>query len=235
MDPIVTFGLASGAVGFLDFGASILQWMVQSRETKARLSIEDYIEWLRRENHAELLERVEANRSTVSAAIECVKDAVLGAIFEHEANSEKRHAELQRLFARLHMIEVPNLRAQILHDVRTGTDIDNRTHTKFRMDFSLTNLSPWPASIQAGSVMLSDGGVDLPAHLNLWIHDLPYNLAGGAAMNLRAETGALPLSGRAGRSPQFQSLTVQIAQDGGQNHVFVASPTPAEIWLRELP
>ena len=97
MDPITALNTGGSLASILGLSTTLLQWIASSKESKAKLTIEEYLEWLRRRNHGEVLDALRDNQSAVpalEALVDQLKDSVVQATLLHEAGSERRHKEL---------------------------------------------------------------------------------------------------------------------------------------------
>ena len=73
---------------------SIVQWFKAAASDETRQTIEDYLEWLRRENHTEILTAIQDHTGELGAIREIIaslRGAFLEALNVHERASQERH------------------------------------------------------------------------------------------------------------------------------------------------
>lgn len=90
-------GTVADCLEIIGAGASVVQWLRSLKQSKTDATINEYLEWLRRQNHLDLLRQLEGNQAALdglSQTIEQIKDGVFGAILAHEASTAERHDQI---------------------------------------------------------------------------------------------------------------------------------------------
>jgi len=63
IDPSQILGPGADIATFVGLGATFVQWLISSKTADHQGTIQDYLEWLRRQNHNELLELLSRSES----------------------------------------------------------------------------------------------------------------------------------------------------------------------------
>lgn len=191
---------------------TMIQWMISTRHDASRMTIENYLEWLRRKDHKEVLASIEANREQALQLLEDLKESVLRAIVSHEINSQERHNDLKSTLEELLGLDLPRLKLRMPDGViQSG---GGRETVRFRVDFEVINESRSEATIRRGEAVLIDGDEEVKAFLH------PGSIPGGVlrlnthrgADSFFMETRDLLLKGRNGRKPTFKFLSLDVIQ-----------------------
>lgn len=215
MDAKIAELLATGGTlaSYAGLGTTILQWIVSNRERRSELTVGDYLEWLRRNNHNELVERLTANHSAIDAlelVLDETKNAVLEAITEHEFNSQNRHDALVALIMKAQELDTPILKITTEGLVTHSENLNNYT---LRIYFLVVNTSNCIATITGGKVRINDGttSMEFPIRMN-WNPPLLTIPPSGGAHQAEAYSNAITKAD----SPDpfnFESLEISLAQE----------------------
>lgn len=134
-DPIGT------VLGIASIGATFTQWLVESGKDRKRQTIDEYLEWLRRRDHAETMAAVEQNRQVLVDLIESVKTAVLTTIADYEMLETTRHEQLMLLLTRFTEVSVPRLEFSFRRELHRDSHLSGQTGCGFSFDALFVNRS----------------------------------------------------------------------------------------------
>jgi hypothetical protein len=221
MDLITALSTGGSLASITGLLTTLLQWIATSRESKAKLTIEEYLEWLRRRNHEEVLAVLQGNQSALTdleALVNELKDSVVQATVLHEAGSERRHRELLEWLAKQKLLDHPKLEIstkgveQAVHNPSQGT-------VSYRIQFRVVNISRSRATITKATVLMQDGDEEFERVIPVPEHCYDV-LPNRGSLQITAGTPPLPLQGRGDRKPELKSLRLDLAQDE-ITHAFV--------------
>jgi hypothetical protein len=213
MDPITALSMGGSLASITGLSMTLLQWIASSKESKAKLTIEEYLEWLRRRNHEEVLDALRDNQSALSALealVDQLKDSVVQATLLHETGSERRHRELLEWLAQQKLLDYPKLEIQTDRGVEEAVRSPTTGTVFYQIQFRVVNVSKSHATITGGTVIMQDGDEEIQCQIPSYNYDIPPDKG---SMELRARTKPLPLQNRGDRKPEFRSLKLKLAQD----------------------
>ncbi len=219
MDPNMAINLGGSLASFTSLAVSLLQWLRSERAAEVKLTVDEYLEWLRRQNHHEILRAIEANEEVIAelrAWIEGIKDSVFRAVLTHETGSECRHRELMEWLDRSTVLDHPRLDISAELGVQL---IACGTVAAFSVVFRAVNVSRCHATIVRGEATLSD----LEEELRCPVVAIGSGIAiepNRGCTSFEAKTHSMPLQGRQGNRPKLLRLELTLAQDS-RVHTYV--------------
>lgn len=225
--PSGLFENVSNAVGIAGFFSTFYQWISQSGQAKTQLTIDSYVDWLRRQEHHTLADAIEGNRQLlelVQVLIEDVKVSVLTAIDEHERNSESRHAQMIRTFQD---VGIPDLELRLHRPV--GMSMTRGAECQYSVMVNVVNRSRSKANVTGGFALLKIGeelhrvGLD---HNYSRTHLAENNGTG----QLKFESKVMPAA-----PVTLECIEVKIAQDvPGTSRIFIPTQNEADAPLTRV-
>jgi len=231
-----TLGSIASLVGV---GTTLLQWLTQVRQDGKQATIDEYLEWLRRQNHQEILSAIERTAGMLGVIESLIRDvsqktdalpdvleplitAAQTAILAELAQSETRIVvQLAQLGDMLKLLQdnsqstkkVPDPKPEF--EIQPGTVLRTtvvRTsprEAQFGVDLSLINRRTTMTTVVSCQVLLEYVGAELLARVRLR-GNLVLPRHGGA-VQVRAET---PLVSDVGVLPKLVEIRVKTIQDG---------------------
>jgi hypothetical protein len=82
---------ASSVASISSFGKQIQEWIVSRKDKGESQNIEDYLEWLRRHDHQQLVEQLEANMASFQKFFDQLNRSLAQELAKLDANAQARH------------------------------------------------------------------------------------------------------------------------------------------------
>lgn len=228
--------LLGSIASLVGVGTTLLQWLLQIRKEGKQATIDEYLEWLRRENHKEVLTAIEGNREVFGALEALINesaekiDALPGklapliadtetAIMKELSNTESRiTVQLAQLKEMLQLLQeqtpTPTPEREEVFEIRPGavqvTMVIRGTprELQFGVDVALVNNRATMSTVTKVEAFLELGGRLLAARARL-LGSLAIPRHGGA-VQVRAESAHVQ---DMGRIPALIGVRVTTIQD----------------------
>lgn len=156
MDLLSLLTMSSAVASHVSLGVTLLQWIRDARQSRTKLTIDEYLEWLRSQNHNELVELLSNNEEAltgIESLLDEVKDSILQAITDHEFNSAKRHDQVISLLTKAQTLDVPILKIKFKG---ISTSSESPRFAAYKAGFHVVNASNSHATITQATAILRD-------------------------------------------------------------------------------